>query len=66
MRSRSPPEELERWLRATLGKLPPKSAAAATIQYTLNLWPALLLYRDDGIDQDRQLGCQAGIVWRRL
>ncbi|SDG83690.1 MULTISPECIES: IS66 family transposase [unclassified Duganella] len=42
-------DDFGNWLRATLEKLSRKSNTAAAIQYTLNLWPALLRYCDDGI-----------------
>jgi len=41
-------DDLERWLRAALEKLSRKSDASAAIMYALNLWPALMLYCDDG------------------
>ena len=42
-------DDFSSWLRATLEKLSRKSETAAAIQYALNLWPALLRYRDNGI-----------------
>lgn len=41
-------DDLERWLRASLEKLSHKSDTAAAIQYSLNLWPALTRYCEDG------------------
>lgn len=41
-------DDLERWLRASLEKLSRKSDTAAAIQYSLNLWPALMRYCEDG------------------
>jgi hypothetical protein len=40
--------DLERWLRASIETLSRKSDAGAAIQYSLNLWPALTRYCDDG------------------
>jgi transposase len=40
--------DLEGWLRASLEKLSRKSDTAAAIQYSLNLWPALIRYCEDG------------------
>jgi hypothetical protein len=40
--------DLERWLRALIETLSRKSDAGAAIQYSLNLWPALTRYCDDG------------------
>jgi transposase len=40
--------DFEAWLRTTLLKLSRKSDTAAAIMYSLNLWPALKLYCDDG------------------
>jgi transposase len=40
--------DLERWLRDSLEKLSRKSDTAAAIQYSLNLWPALTRYCEDG------------------
>ena len=48
-RSRPLLDDFGSWLRATLVKLSRKSDTAATIQYALNLWPALLRYCDNGI-----------------
>ncbi len=47
-RSRPLLDDLERWLRAALDKLPRKFDTAATILHALNLWPALARYYDDG------------------
>ena len=47
-RSRPLLDDLGRWLRTALDQLSRKSDAAAAIRYTLNLWPALLRYCDDG------------------
>jgi transposase len=41
-------DDLGRWLRTALDKLSRKSDTAASIQYALNRWPALLRYCDDG------------------
>eukprot|EP01034_Spumella_vulgaris_P038327 gene38327-47319_t len=41
-------DDLERWLRAALEKLSRKSDTSAAILYSLNLWPALTRYCDDG------------------
>src|SRR5471032_1879714 len=41
-------DNLERWLRAALEKLSRKSDTSAAILYSLNLWPALTRYCDDG------------------
>jgi len=40
--------DFETWLRTTLLKLSRKSDTTAAIMYSLNLWPALKLYCDDG------------------
>ena len=47
-RSRPLLDDLGRWLRTALDKLSRKSDTAAAIQYSLNLWPALMRYCDDG------------------
>ena len=47
-RSRPLLDDLGRWLRTALDQLSRKSDTAAAIRYTLNLWPALLRYCDDG------------------
>ncbi len=41
-------DDFEAWLRAVLLKLSRKSDTTAAIMYSLNLWPALRLYCDDG------------------
>jgi transposase len=41
-------DDFEKWLRAVLLKLSIKSDTTAAIMYSLNLWPALKLYCDDG------------------
>ncbi len=41
-------DDLGRWLRAALEKLSRKSDTSAAILYSLNLWPALTRYCDDG------------------
>jgi len=41
-------DDPERWLRAALEKLSRKSDTSAAILYSLNLWPALTRYCDDG------------------
>ena len=41
-------DDFELWMRATLLKLSRKSDTTAAIMYSLNLWPALKLYCDDG------------------
>lgn len=48
-RSRLLLDEFELWLRATMAKLSRKSETTAAIQYSLNLWPALVRYCDDGV-----------------
>jgi len=40
--------DFELWLNTTLQKLSRKSDTTAAIMYSLNLWPALKLYCDDG------------------
>src|SRR5476651_1305202 len=47
-RSRPLLDNLERWLRAAFEKLSRKSDTSAAILYSLNLWPALTRYCDDG------------------
>jgi len=39
---------LERWLDATKSKVPPKSLLGTAVKYTLNLWPRLTKYVEDG------------------
>lgn len=41
-------DDFEIWMRETLPKLSSKSDTTAAIMYSLNLWPALKLYCDDG------------------
>lgn len=41
-------QEMQRWLKASHAKLPPRSALAKAMQYTLNRWKALVRYVDDG------------------
>ena len=50
-RSRPLLDDFGSWLRARLEKLSRKSDTAATIQYALNLSPALLRYCDNGITE---------------
>jgi hypothetical protein len=53
-------DDLERWLRAALEKLSRKSDTSAAIMYTLNLWPALVRYCDDGaIEIDNSAAARA-------
>jgi hypothetical protein len=40
--------DLEKWQRGSVDKLSRKPDTAAAIQYSLNLWPALTRYCDDG------------------
>lgn len=40
--------ELEKWLRENILQVAPKSAIGKAISYTLNLWPKLMGYLDDG------------------
>jgi transposase len=47
-RSRPLLESLHDWLRASLGKLPKKSAVTSAINYALARWSALLRFRDNG------------------
>ena len=39
----------KRWLDATHAKCPPKSAIGKAIAYSINRWPALIRYLDDGM-----------------
>lgn len=39
---------MQRWLQASLGKLPKKSETAVAIRYALGRWIALTRYCDDG------------------
>lgn len=41
-------DKMEAWLRKHLIQVPPKSALGMAIAYTLNLWPRLIRYIDDG------------------
>ncbi len=41
-------EKMEQWLKDHLMEVPPKSALGIGIGYTLNLWPRLVLYINDG------------------
>jgi len=41
-------DKMEVWLRKHLIQVPPKSALGMAIAYTLNLWPRLIRYIDDG------------------
>ena len=41
-------EKMEQWLRKHLIEVPPKSALGIAIGYTLNLWPRLTRYLEDG------------------
>ncbi len=41
-------KELEQWLRTQRAKLSPKSETAKSIAYSLNRWPALTRFLDDG------------------
>lgn len=41
-------ERMEIWLKKHLAAMPPKSALAMAIAYTLNLWPRLTYYVNDG------------------
>lgn len=41
-------KDLYDWLRATVRKVPKKSAIAGAVGYTLSLWSALTRYADDG------------------
>lgn len=43
--AKTPIDDLERWLRATLEKLSRKSDTLTAILYVLNLWPADTLLR---------------------
>jgi transposase len=40
--------QLEKWLKEQLQQVLPKSAIRTAIAYTLNLWPRLMRYLDDG------------------
>ena len=41
-------QELEAWLKETIIQVLPKSAIGGAIAYTLNLWPRLIRYTEDG------------------
>lgn len=41
-------EELERWLKANIGQVLPKSAIGKAMAYSLKLWPRLKRYTEDG------------------
>lgn len=41
-------KRLEKWLKANIGEVFPKSAIREAIAYTLNLWPRLKHYKDNG------------------
>ena len=41
-------QELEAWLKENIIQVLPKSAIGGAIAYTLNLWPRLIRYIDDG------------------
>jgi len=41
-------EKMEHWMKDHLMEVPPKSALGMAIAYTLNLWPRLIRYMDDG------------------
>jgi transposase len=41
-------QELETWLKENIIQVLPKSAIGGAIAYTLNLWPRLIRYIDDG------------------
>ena len=41
-------QELEAWLKENIIQVLPKSAIGGAIAYTLNLWPRLIRYVDDG------------------
>ena len=41
-------DDFEFWLRTTMAKLSRKSETAAAIRYSLNLWPALVRFCEDG------------------
>lgn len=40
--------EFKRWLHDTYAKSPPKSAIGKALGYSINRWPALIRYLDDG------------------
>lgn len=41
-------QEMEAWLKTTIYEVLPKSAIGKAIAYTLNLWPRLVRYDEDG------------------
>ena len=41
-------KKMEVWLREQIVLVPPKSAIGVAMAYTLNLWPRLVRYIDDG------------------
>lgn len=41
-------QEMESWIREQILVVPPKSAIGMAMAYTLNLWPRLVRYIDDG------------------
>ena len=41
-------QEMEAWLKTTIYEVLPKSAIGKAIAYTLNLWPRLVRYVEDG------------------
>ena len=41
-------QELEAWLKETIIQVLPKSVMGQAIAYTLNLWPRLIRYTEDG------------------
>lgn len=47
-KSRPVLEKMEQWLKDHLLEVPPKSALGTAIGYTLNLWPRLIIYIEDG------------------
>jgi transposase len=56
------------WLEATYVKSPPKSAIGNALAYSINRWPALTRYLDDGwlnIDNNPVENAIRGIAGRR-
>jgi transposase len=47
-RSKPVLNEMEAWMREQIILVPPKSAIGVALAYTLNLWPRLIRYIDDG------------------
>lgn len=41
-------KEMEAWMKDNFMQVLPKSAIGKAIAYTLNLWPRLIRYTDDG------------------